>query len=204
MRQLEFRSVRAVAAVLLLLTCLVSVPRSGSAQDPAAAFISNLGAQAIQVLGPSVPPAQRTAVFRQLFGSHFDLPEIARFALGPHARTISPAQQQEFEALLREYLVRAYATRLAPYAGYPFQVIGSRPHGGGTMVASRVIRSSGTMSIDWVVVNRGGRLLVSDVLVDGVSMKVTHRNEFASIIQRNGGQVEALLAALRQQLAMAR
>jgi phospholipid transport system substrate-binding protein len=48
--------------------------------------------------------------------------------------------------------------------------------------------------------NNGGRYLITDVVVGGVSMKVTQRDEFAAIIQRNGGRPEALLAALRQQL----
>ena len=54
--------------------------------------------------------------------------------------------------------------------------------------------------IDWPVANQGGRYLVTDIILGGVSMKVTLRNEFAAIIQRNGGRPEALLAALRQQL----
>ena len=56
------------------------------AAQGAATFIGNLGREGIQVLGPSVPPAQRTARFRQLFANDFDLPGISRFVLGPHAR----------------------------------------------------------------------------------------------------------------------
>ena len=58
------------------------------------------------------------------------------------------------------------------------------------------------MEIDWHVADRGGRMLITDVFVDGVSMKVTQRQGFASIIQRNGGRADALLATLRQELAM--
>jgi phospholipid transport system substrate-binding protein len=84
-------------------------------------------------------------------------------------------------------------------------VTGTRPHGGETVVTSQVQRSGGNpIEIDWYVADHGGRPKVTDVVVDGVSMKVTHRNEFASIIQRNGGQPDALLPALRQQLAQLR
>jgi phospholipid transport system substrate-binding protein len=200
----RFRTLRAAGLVVLLVGCLVAAPRGAAAQD-AAAFISNLGAQGMQVLGPSVPPAQRAARFRQLLDSDFDLPEISRFVLGPHARTMSPAAQQQFQPLFREYLVQAYSTRLAPYGGLPFQVTGTRPHGGETVVASQVLRSGGQpVQIDWHVINHGDRMLVTDVVVDGVSMKATQRSEFASIIQRNGGQPEALIAALRQQVAQVR
>ena len=55
-------------------------------------------------------------------------------------------------------------------------------------------------SISNFLVNRGGRFLVTDVVVDGVSMKVTERNEFAGIIQRNNNNPSAIIAVLRQQL----
>jgi len=204
MPEFRFRTLRAAGLVVLLVGCLGAAPRGAAAQD-AAAFISNLGAQGMQVLGPSVPQQQRAARFRQLLDSDFDMPEISRFVLGAHARTMSPAAQQEFQPLFREYVVQAYTTRLAPYGGLPFRVTGTRPYGGETVVASQVQRGGGNpVQIDWHVINRGGRWLVTDVVVDGVSMKATQRSEFASIIQRNGGQPDALLAALRQHGAQAR
>lgn len=201
MRISSLRYPRAIAIALLSLACLAALPRGAAAQD-ARAFIANLGTQAIQVLGPSVPPAQRTARFRQLFENDFDLPDAARFVLGPYGHSLTPPQQQEFLALFRDFLARSYSTRLAQYGGEPFRVTGSRQSGDETTVSSQVVRANGNpVEIDWHVVNRGGRHLIADVLVEGVSMKVTHRQEFASIIQRNGGRAEALLAVLRQQLA---
>jgi phospholipid transport system substrate-binding protein len=77
--------------------------------------------------------------------------------------------------------------------------------GGDTVVTSQVWTSSGSPAeIDWHVEDRNGRFLVTDVVVGGVSMKTTQRGEFASVIQRNGGQPDSLIAVLRQQLAQAR
>src|SRR5436190_15108896 len=128
MPELKFRTLRAAGLVLLLVGCLGAAPRGAAAQD-AAAFISNLGAQGLQVLGPSVPQQQRAARFRQLLDSDFDMAEIGRFVLGPAARTMSPASQQEFQPLFRDYLVQAYTTRLGQYAGAPFRVTGTRANG---------------------------------------------------------------------------
>src|SRR5207244_4584166 len=144
----------------------------------AASFIQNLGKQAIQVLGPSVPAPQRTAQFRRLFETDFDLSGAARFVLGPNARSLTPEQNQEFLTLFREYLAQAYSTRLGEYGGEPFRVTGSRPNGEETVVTSQVQRRNGKpVEIDWHVSNRDGRMLITDVYVDGVSMKVTHREE---------------------------
>ncbi len=203
MRNIALRAPRALGVALLFAACLAAGPRGAAAQD-AATFIQNLGNEAIHVLGPSVSPAQRTAHFRRLFESDFDLPGAARFVLGANARALTPEQNQEFLTLFREYLAQAYSTRLGEYGGEPFRVTGTRPNGEETVVSSQVQRRNGKpVEIDWHVSNRDGRILITDVYVDGVSMKVTHRQEFASIIQRNGGRPDTLLAALRQQLAQA-
>src|SRR3989442_15377333 len=119
MPRIAFRSLPAIAVALAFAVCAVVAPRGAAAQD-ATGFIQNLGNQAIQVLGPSVPPAQRTAQFRRLFETDFDLAGAGRFVLGPNARSLTPEQNQEFLTLFREYLAQAYSTRLGEYAGAPF------------------------------------------------------------------------------------
>lgn len=195
---------RSLAIGALVLTVLCgALPREAAAQD-ARAFVSTLGEQAIQVLGPSVPLPQRVARFRQLFHNDFDVAGIGQFVLGRYWRAATPQEQQEFLQLFQEYIVRAYATRLAEYGGEPFRVTGARPNGVETVVSSEIIRpNGGRIVVDWFLIGLGGGYKITDVYVGGVSMKVTQRDEFASIIARNGGQVGALLAQLRQKLAIA-
>jgi phospholipid transport system substrate-binding protein len=208
-RKFAFRRSYAAAAVAgFLLICLTAMPRIATAQaaaleQGAGAFIQNLGTQAIQILGPSVPRAQRVAVFDQLLTSDFDLRDAARFVLGPYANSFVPGQREEFMALFRENIAQTYADKLAQYAGEPFRVTGERPLGGGeTIVTSEVLRRSGPpVHIDWHVINRNGHFLVTDVDINGVSQKLSERSQVIDIIQRNGGQPEALLAVLQQQLA---
>src|SRR5205823_14730952 len=200
------RSPLAIGAIFLSVLFCASAPRDAAAQGQGAAgFIQNLGTRGLQALAPSVPQAQRVASFRQLFQADFDIPDISRFVLGLYARSMPPQEQQEFTGLFQEYIAHSYAVRLAPYAGAPFRVTGERPNGGETVVSSEVTKPGGGQPtrIDWHVMGNGGRYLVTDVVVDGVSMKTTQRSEFASIIQRNGGRPEALLAALRQQIGQA-
>ena len=75
--------------------------------------------------------------------------------LGAYARMMSPAAQQEFEPLFRDYLAQVYTQRLSRYADAPFRVTGSRPSGGETVVTSQVWASGGSpVDIDWHVQNR--------------------------------------------------
>jgi phospholipid transport system substrate-binding protein len=197
---------RAVAtgAVILVLAILAVAPRAQVTADPRA-FVGTLGARALEVLGPGVPVAQRQARFRELLRNDFDIPGISQFVLGRYWRAATPPEQQEFLQLFPEYLVQAYSARLGEYGGAPFRVIGSRPAGDEVAVTSEIARPGGQpIQVDWFLVNRGGALKITDVYVGGVSMKVTQRDEFSSIIQRNGGQVQPLLAQLRQKIAGAR
>jgi phospholipid transport system substrate-binding protein len=193
---------RCAAAGALLVMVLVLAPHEARAQD-ARGFIATLGEQAIQVLGPGVPEVQRQARFRILFHDDFDLPGIGQFVLGRYWRVATPQEQQDFLSLFQEYLVRAYSARLGQYGGEPFRVTGTRPNGEETIVTSEIVRHSGSpIEVDWHLIGHGS-FKITDVYVAGVSMKVTQRDEFASVIQRNGGQVAALIAQLRQKLAVA-
>jgi phospholipid transport system substrate-binding protein len=173
-----------------------------AALDPGT-FIDNMGNQALAVLSPASSPEQRVVAFRALFRRDFDVPQIARFVLGPYWLVATPTQQQEFVRLFTNYVALAYSTRLAQYSGERLVVTGWRPLPGGAVVTSNVSRPGGgqPVVIDWRLTRHDGTYKVDDVVVDGISMAITERSEFASVIQRNGGNVQALLAALRAKTA---
>jgi len=192
----------AAFGALLVVLLVLATPRAANAQD-ARSFVATLGEQAIQVLGPGVPELQRQARFRELFRDDFDLAGIGQFVLGRYWRVATPQEQQDFLGLFQEYLVRAYSARLGAYGGEPFRVTGVRANGDETAVTSEIVRrNGGPIAVDWYLIGRGP-FKITDVYVGGVSMKVTQRDEFASVIQRNGGQVGALIAQLRQKLNIA-
>lgn len=190
----------AAGAVILAVAIFSGVPHAGAAPDPLA-FVNDLGSQAIKVLGPGVPAQQRLARFRELFRNDFDVPGIGQFVLGRYWRTATPQEQQEFLRLFQEYIVQAYSARLGEYGGEPFRVTGARNSGDDIVVSSEVIRQNGSrVAVEWHLVDQGGALKITDVYIGGISMKVTERDEFGAVIQRNGGRIAPLLAQLRQKV----
>ena len=173
-----------------------------AAAADAAAVIMGLGNEALKVLGKNVDPNLRVARFRELFRRDFDVPGIARFVLGRYWRLATPAQQQEYVTLFTDYIALVYADRLAEYAGATLRVTGSRPAPDGELVSTEIIRAAGQAParIDWLLTPQNGTYKINDVIVDGVSMSVTQRSEFASVIQRHGGQVQGLITALQQKV----
>ena len=195
---------RTVLASFILIVGALVAPAVLAAADPAA-IINNLGNHALEVLGKNATPAQRVARFHELFREDFDVPGIARFVLGRYWKTATPEQQEEFVRLFEDYIALVYSNQLAAYSGETLRVTGSRTSGEEAVVASEIIRPTGAppVKVDWHLTDRNGAYKISDVTVDGISMAVTQRSEFASVIQRNGGQVANLIAQLREKTASA-
>ena len=100
-------------------------------------------------------------------------------------------------------MVETYANRFVDYAGETFKITGATPAGDSdTMVSTQVVRPSGPpVNVEWRVRSRDGSHKIIDVVVEGVSMGVTQRSEFASVIQSNGGRIAGLIDALRQRVS---
>lgn len=195
---------RTVLAALALVWGALTPAILAATADPAA-VINNLGNRALEVLGKNATPAQRVARFHELFREDFDVPGIARFVLGRYWKTATPEQQEEFVKLFEDYIALVYSNQLAAYSGETLRVTGSRTSAEDAIVASEIIRPTGAppVKVDWHLTDRNGAYKISDVTVDGISMAVTQRSEFASVIQRNGGQVANLIAQLREKTASA-
>src|SRR5215469_8725142 len=192
-----------LTVVLVFFAGAIAPPFPAAAAADPAALISNLGSRALEVLGKDATQSQRVARFRELLREDFDVPVIARFVLGRYWNVATEAQRAEFVKLFEDYIAMAYATRLAEYTGEKFKVTGSRADADGAIVSSQIIRPAGAapVKVDWRLIGHEGVYKISDVSVDGISMAVTQRSEFASVIQHNGGQVQGLIAMLRERTA---
>ena len=105
--------------------------------------------------------------------------------------------------LFESLVVKTYGDRMTLYTGEGFQVTGVRPESErDTIVNSQITHPDGSQptTIDWRVRQKDGKRGVIDVIVEGVSLSVTQRQEYASVIQNNGGQIDGLLQTMRDQL----
>jgi len=188
---------RAIALVVIV-GVLVTPSFAAAGEDPAD-FIRILGNQALEVIRSSATLDQKATYFHQMLRQDFDLTDTSRFVLGPYWRGASGAQRREFRSLFEDYLVHYYGQQFAQSGGESLRVNGSRTDPAGVMVTSQIIRPQGPpIEVDWRLAVSDGRYKISDVSIDGVSMALTQRSEFAAIVQRNGGRVAGLLATMRE------
>jgi phospholipid transport system substrate-binding protein len=188
---------------ILLASAALSGP-SAAAADPGD-FMNELWNRSAEVLAKKIPPSERLARFHRLFKADFDGLAIARFVLGRYWHSASEEERQEFLKLFEDYVVYVYGTRLSDFNGETFKVRGSRTDENGTIVSTDVYSPGATapIKIDWRLVSQNGGFKITDVIVEGVSLLVTQRSEFASVIQRHGGQVGGLLAVMREKASTA-
>jgi phospholipid transport system substrate-binding protein len=174
-----------------------------AADAKATAFMNEMWNHALELLNKKAPAAQRQARFRELFHKDFDSPGIARFVLGRYWRTASPEEQKEFLKLFEDYVVYVYTARLSDFEGEQFKITGARPDQDTILVSTDVTTPGApqALKVDWRLINDDGAYKISDVIVDGVSMLVTQRSEFASVIQRHGGHVQGLITLMREKTA---
>src|SRR5215467_3498939 len=191
-------------SLLTIMSLLIASAWWTTASDAVAAdanlFMNQFWGQTVEVLSKKVPRAERLARFRQLYLADFDGPGIARFVLGRYWRSASEQEQQEFLRLFEDYVVFVYGTRLSNFNGKTFKVRSSRTDESGTVVSSDILGPSGEapIKVDWRLITDKGAFKINDVVIEGISMLVTQRSEFASVIQRHGGQVGGLLELMRE------
>lgn len=197
-------------ALVLVVPLLIAVGSAraaptGDADAKATAFMNNLWTRTLELLNKKTPVAERQARFREMFHNDFDSPGIARFVLGRYWRTASPEEQKEFLKLFENYVVFVYTARLSDFEGEQFKINGARSDQGSVIVSTDVITPGAPqpLKVDWRLVSDDGAYKISDVIVEGVSMLATQRSEFASVIQRHGGQVQGLLDLMRAKTASA-
>ena len=175
---------------------------STSQNQGAENFVKNLAQEGITFLGNSdLSEAQKAKRFRKLLTNSFDMKTIGRFALGRYWRTASADQRAEYQKLFRDMIVEVYSRRFSEYDGQSLEVRSSRGDGKHITGTSFIVSDKGgpEVQVDWRVRHKNGQYKVIDIVVEGVSMALTQRSDFSSVIQRGGGQVSVLIAHLREQ-----
>lgn len=197
------RTIMFAAAGLLGLAVALPLPAVAQtpAQDGARKFVDTLAEKAIAALTvKDISAKERAQRFRTLLIEGFDVPAIGRFALGKYWREASEPQKTEFLKLFEVMVVATYASRFGEYSGEVIKMNEARIDDPRLItVQSEVVKPGNpAIRVDWrVLTDDGNKFRIVDVVVEGISMSLTQRNDFAAVIQRNGGTVDGLLVALR-------
>src|SRR5215472_3142909 len=182
-------------AAALAVGIAAAPPAHAAPSKEAETFITNLANAALKDLSDKLPEPELEKRFKTLLDKNFDMPRISRFVLGRYWNGANDKERVDFQSLFEAYVVRAYSIRFSEYSGETVKVTGSRSDSPENVVVSSQITqpdNAPPVRVDWVVRKDADAFHIVDVSVDGVSMVLTQKQEFAAVIERDGGGVTAL------------
>lgn len=196
------------AAMAVTIVCLVLAaagPGAAENEDPGR-FLIALSQQAIAELSDqSIGEAERQKRFRELLRANFDMRAIGRFVLGVYARRADPKAQAAFLTTFEDVLIQRFLPYFRDYRGEAFTVKKVRPDPTNpklSLVISDIILTDGkTLPVGWRVRRANGHFKIIDVVAEGVSMAITFRSEYTTVLKRSNGDLPDLTAKMRAMLA---
>lgn len=201
------RFVKSLLASCLLVFALAALPTAGFALDTkqAAAFLENLQEKAASRLGDtSVSEKEKEDHFRKLFNENFDVPAIGRFVIGRYWRGASEADQKTFLAVFEDAMVQRFLPLLAENSSERFKIGTVTPDSSSdnmALIDSRIDRPEGEpYRVTWRVRENNGDFKILDIVAEGVSMAITLRSEYGTVLKNNGGNLLPLTEALREKV----
>ncbi len=164
----------------------------------AAALVEQLAARSLAVLERSdLSGTERRAMLAETLNRGLDIPQIARAVLGKAGRQASDTTRQQFEAIFAAYLIDSVARKLKDQTDGNLILLGAaHQNTGEVLVESRLHAANGhQIRAVWRVRDQGQGPKVVDIAVEGISLVLTQRQEFAAVIKRQG--LEGLLTLLK-------
>ena len=174
------------------------LPAAALSPDDATAFVQATVDEVLALVKSGASTEEKAMKLRQILEARAALEQIAKFAAGRPGRDMTADQQSRYEDAFAGFLSRVYARRFQEYSGEEISVgRGSDAGKKGIYVKSEVSQRSGNpVVVDWLVTDRPGRIVIADIVIEGVSLVVTQREEIGAMLESRGGDFETLIADL--------
>ena len=183
---------------------LVSFASISKAKDPLE-FIQSITDEASKILTKKIDKSDKANQLIVLAEQNVDIKGIGIYTLGKYRKTISETQKQEYNELFRSYFLKSFSSRLSEYSDPKINVISKTVlNEKYTMVSSILVATDKRpeIKIDWRVYTKNPeKPLIRDLIIEGLSLARTQKEEFASVIEANDGDVTKLFITLKEFIA---
>jgi len=194
---------RSLLGALAALPVLAAAPfaQAQVAPDAAKTFINQSGQQLVTIVNSNASEAQKADELRQLVDQIVAVDQVGDYVLGRYRNVVTPDQHSQYLTLFHQLLSYNITYQIKAYEGVTFAVNSASVMGNDTVVDTTITRpGQAPVDVGWAVDEIDGSPKIVDVVVAGTSLRITERNDYASVVTSNGGQVSALLTAMQGQI----
>ena len=185
--------------IFILIFFFFSFTNSSWSQT-ASEFISALSDESSNVLSSKLSDEEKILILKKIGEETVDIDGVGLYTLGKHRKTLTDSQKKQYKELFRNYFLKSFSGRLVGYSDAKIAVLSEEVKNEKyTIVYSKLIGTSDRpeVKIDWRVYTKDPENpLVRDLIIEGLSLARTQKEEFNSIIVNNDGSIEALFENL--------
>ena len=194
------RSKKLLPLFIFVLINILNINHSYSIEPDV--FVQSTVNRASEVLSSKLSKKEKIDKLKEIASETVDIRGIGFYTLSTYRKSISNDQIKQYEILFKQYFLKSFASRLAEYSNPEIEVISKKKlNKNYTMVSSILISTEQRpeVKIDWRIYTKNSEnLLIRDLIIEGLSLARTQKEEFSSIIQSNDGDINALFAALKE------
>jgi len=164
-------------------------------------FVQSTVNRAAKTLGGNLTREERVEKLKEIASETVDIQGIGYYTLGAYRKNINDEVIKKYEILFEQYFLKSFASRLAEYSNPEIEVVSKKKlNENYTMVSSILVSTEQRpeVKIDWRIYTKDPENpKIRDLIIEGLSLVRTQREEFSSIIQGNDGDINALLVVLK-------
>ena len=178
-----------------------ALPALAMSRDEAIRYVEATVEEVRKVLTKAAGGPVSASDLRRVMVERSNMAQIARFCAGRSWRDMSDDQQKRYVDAFSHYISVTYARRFNDFSGTPTITIGRTTDAGrkGYLVESPIQMPDGKRYlVEWLVSDRGGAVEVVDLVIERVSLAATQRDEIGAMLDKRGGDVDALIKALNE------
>ena len=163
-------------------------------------FVQSTVNRAAKTLGGGLTKLERIEKLKEIAKDTVDITGIGFYSLGKHRKNLSKEQLENYKIVFEAYFLKSFSSRLAEYSNPEIEVNSKNVINANYTIVSSTLVATDTrpeVKIDWRVYTKDpDNLLIRDLIIEGLSLARTQKEEFSSIINSNDGKIEALLKNL--------
>ena len=163
-------------------------------------FIQSTVNRAAKTLGGNLSKEERIEKLKEIARDTVDIKGLGFYSLGSYRKNLSDKQLKEYERVFEEYFLKSFSSRLAEYSNPEIEVDSKKKiNENYTIVSSTLVSTDNRpeVKIEWRVYTKNpDNLLIRDLIIEGLSLARTQKEEFSSIINSNDGNIDALFKNL--------